>query len=68
MLPGEHGGTHAYDLLVAIARGPRIQATVTDVVIEFASGAYPFLKLLLHYIALVVMNRNPLSAALHPYG
>jgi hypothetical protein len=66
MLPGGHGGR--VRLAHRDRARPRIQGTVTAIVIEFGSGTYPFLKLLLHYIALVVMNRNPLSAALHPYG
>ena len=40
MLPGGHGGRQGYDLLLAIVREPRIQGTVTDIVVEFGSSRY----------------------------
>ena len=40
MLPGGHGGKQGYDLLLAIVRDPRIQGTVTDIVVEFGSSRY----------------------------
>ena len=40
MLPGGHGSRQAHDLLLAIVREPRIQGTVTDIVVEFGSSRY----------------------------
>jgi hypothetical protein len=40
MLPGGHGSRPGYDLILAIAREPRIQGTVTDIVVEFGSSRY----------------------------
>ena len=40
MLPGGHGGRQGYDLLLAIVREPRIQGTVTDIVVEFGASRY----------------------------
>src|SRR3954452_11167429 len=40
MLPGGHGGRPGYDLLLAIVRDPRIQGTLTDIVVEFGSSRY----------------------------
>jgi hypothetical protein len=40
MLPGGHGSKLYHDLLLAILRDPRIQGTVTDVVVEFGSSRY----------------------------
>jgi hypothetical protein len=40
MLPGGHGSKLSHDLLVAILRDPRIQGTVTDVVVEFGSSRH----------------------------
>jgi hypothetical protein len=40
MLRGGHGSRPGYDLLLAIVREPRIQGTVTDIVVEFGSSRY----------------------------
>lgn len=40
MLPGGHGSKLFHDLLLSILRDPRIQGTVTDVVVEFGSSRY----------------------------
>src|SRR3954467_2962927 len=40
MLPGGNGGRQGHDLLLAIVRDPRIQGTVTDIVVEFGSSRY----------------------------
>lgn len=40
MLPGGHGAKPGYDLLLAILRDPRVQGTVTDVVVEFGTSRY----------------------------
>ena len=40
MLPGGHGSKMYHDLLLAILRDPRIQGTLTDVVVEFGSSRY----------------------------
>jgi hypothetical protein len=40
MLPGGHGSKRGYDLLLKILRDPRIQGTVTDVVVEFGTSRY----------------------------
>ena len=38
MLPGGHGSKPAHDLLLKILRDPRVQGTVTDVVVEFGTS------------------------------
>ena len=38
--PGRTWGQAGYDLLLAIVREPRIQGTVTDIVVEFGSSRY----------------------------
>jgi hypothetical protein len=40
MLPGGHGSKLFHDLLLAAARDPRLQGTVTDIVVEFGSSRY----------------------------
>jgi hypothetical protein len=38
MLPGGHGSKRFHDLLLKIVRDPRIQGTVTDIVVEFGTS------------------------------
>jgi len=40
MLPGGHGSKPFHDLLLSLARDPRIQAVVNDIVVEFGSSRY----------------------------
>ena len=40
MLPGGHGSKLYHDLLLAILRDPRVQGTLTDIVVEFGSSRY----------------------------
>jgi hypothetical protein len=40
MLPGGHGSKRFHDLLLSLARAPRIQAVVNDIVVEFGSARY----------------------------
>lgn len=40
MLPGGHGSRLFHDLLLAAARDPRLQGTLTDIVVEFGSSRY----------------------------
>ena len=39
-LPGGHGSKPAHDLLLTILRDPRIQGTLTDIVVEFGTSRY----------------------------
>ena len=40
MLPGGHGSRLFHDLLLSLARDPRLQGTLTDIVVEFGSSRY----------------------------
>jgi hypothetical protein len=40
MLPGGHGSKPFHDLLLSLARDPRIQAVVNDIVVEFGNSMY----------------------------
>jgi hypothetical protein len=40
MLPGGHGSKLFHDLLLAVVRDPRLQGTLTDIVVEFGSSRY----------------------------
>jgi len=40
MLPGGHGSKQFHDLLLRILRDPRIQGTLTDIVVEFGTSRF----------------------------
>jgi hypothetical protein len=40
MLPGGHGSKEFHDLLLAVVRDPRLQGTLTDIIVEFGSSRY----------------------------